>query len=201
VGFVLLALVMYGLTFAIGMRCITDGKLFIQQDLLKTLDLPKTTSIIGAIYFISRIVRFVSNFLFVRIYGKCKLATIFIYTGSLVCAFVALLSGAMVTPLYGKIALLACGYFLVLFSIDPTKLFVQQVIIKYTPNEQHRDWFSYMGLLYDIFMLVMSTAFSAVVAKYSMGTEMWGMLILATIAVVLACVLVCVLKKRRPVEE
>lgn len=65
---VLLIIMSYGMFYPIVNSGQSNGKLFIQQELLKSFNVEKTALIIGAILCVSRIVRVVSNIVFNKIY-------------------------------------------------------------------------------------------------------------------------------------
>lgn len=65
-------LISYGLFYPIVNSGQSNGKLFIQQELLKLYDVEKTALIIGAILCVSRIVRLISNIKFDKIHKKYK---------------------------------------------------------------------------------------------------------------------------------
>ena len=67
---VLFIIISYGLFYPIVNSGQSNGKLFIQQELLKNFNVEKTALIIGLILCISRIVRVISNILFNKIYIK-----------------------------------------------------------------------------------------------------------------------------------
>ena len=69
---IIVLLVSYGLFYPIVNSGQSNGKLFIQQELLLNFDVEKTALIVGAILSISRIVRVISNILFNKIYKKYK---------------------------------------------------------------------------------------------------------------------------------
>ena len=67
---IILLIISYGLFFPIVNSGQSNGKLFIQQELLLNFDVEKTALIIGAILCISRIVRVISNIIFNKIHKK-----------------------------------------------------------------------------------------------------------------------------------
>ena len=69
---IIVLIISYGLFYPIVNSGQSNGKLFIQQELLLNFDVERTALIIGAILCISRIVRVVSNIGFNRIHSKYK---------------------------------------------------------------------------------------------------------------------------------
>ena len=69
---IIVLIVSYGLFYPIVNSGQSNGKLFIQQELLLNFDVEKTALIIGAILCISRIVRVISNMAFNKIHSKYK---------------------------------------------------------------------------------------------------------------------------------
>lgn len=69
---IIVLIVSYGLFYPIVNSGQSNGKLFIQQELLLNFDVEKTALIIGVILCISRVVRVVSNIAFNKIHNKYK---------------------------------------------------------------------------------------------------------------------------------
>ena len=69
---VIILIISYGLFFSVVNSGQENGKLLIQQELLKNFNVENTALIIGAIICISRIVRVIGNVMFNKIYKKLK---------------------------------------------------------------------------------------------------------------------------------
>jgi hypothetical protein len=72
----------------------SNGMLFLQENLLETLDVDKTALMIGAVIAISRIVRVFSDMIFLRIYKRLKSKVGILLPLLLTLAFMLLLLGS-----------------------------------------------------------------------------------------------------------
>ena len=183
--FIIMAIVVYSLFYPIVNNGQSDGKLFIQQQVLLDFNLENTSLIIGAIVCVSRIIRVLSNVGFAKIY--CK------YEEKLGIAFPVMLSGAIGLILFGsfipqvlvKIIVMGIGYTVILFARDPFNLYMQDVILANTPKEQHQTLLTMLQFGVKITTAGMGLCFSAVLLTYPMALVMALMLAISTIDIVL----------------
>ena len=154
--FLLLALLSFSLLFAAISNGIGDNKLFMQHCLLPHISVQQVATLIGIVYFLSRLARLLSNVFFVRLYRKCKENTGFAVWSTALVGFSLVIAGAYLPGIWAKVSVMGAGYVLTLFACDPTKLYIQQVIVRYTPRQQHRTLFAYMGLSFSIFTALAS---------------------------------------------
>ena len=75
--FIIMAIVVYSLYYPIVNNGQSDGKLFIQQQVLLDFNIENTSLIIGAIVCASRIIRVLSNVAFAKIYCKYILRAVY----------------------------------------------------------------------------------------------------------------------------
>ncbi len=193
--FVLLTIVVYGIAFTAGMSGIEDAKLFIQQDLLKKISLGLTATIIGEIFFLARLGRLLSNMIFVQLYAKLRLKTGIFITGMLACAYGSLLLGSVIQVLPVKVLVMAVGYLMILFVVDPTRHYVQQIFVQYAPREQHQNLFAYMGFAYNLCTGISSVVFSLVLLRFTMGSVMVICFVMSAVSIVLMCMMYKLLVK------
>ena len=184
--FVILAIAAFGLFYPVVTSGQSEGKLFIQQNLLAELSLDDTSLIIGAILCVSRIVRVVSNILLVRIYEKCRAKMGILLTFSLGLSIAFLLFGSFITPLFIKIIIMALGYVIILFIRDPFKLYIQDILFDYTPKEQHQTLLTLMEFAVKIGTAGTGFIFTLVLLKYSLTVVMAISLFVAIVEIVLS---------------
>ena len=196
-SFAILAIVAYGLGYTAVMNGIADAKLFIQQDIMKQASIEMTATIVGAIYFLSRVARLFSNMIFVRLYNSLRLKTGIFLASVTVLAFGCMLLGIFISFLPIKIFVMGTGYVVMLFCCDPIRHYTQQMFILYAPKEQHQDLFTYMGLAYQICSLVNGAIFSVVLLRFTMNSVMLILVATAVMFVVLMCMLHRHLVRRR----
>ncbi len=183
--FIILAIVVYSLFYPIVNNGQSDGKLFIQQQVLLDFSIENTALIIGAIVCVSRIIRVLSNIAFSKIY--CK------YQEKLGIAFPVILSGSISLMLFGsfipqvlvKILVMGIGYTIILFARDPFNLYMQDVILANTPKEQHQTLLTMLQFGVKITTAFMGLGFSAILISYPMIVIMALMLAISTIDIAL----------------
>jgi len=183
---IVMAIVVYALFYPIVANGQSDGKLFIQQQVLLEFDIDHTSLIIGAIICVSRILRVFSNVIFAKLYYK--------YQGKLGTALPVALSIAIALMLFGsfipqvlvKIVVMGVGYTIILFARDPFKIYMQDVIFENTPKEQHQTLITMMEFGVKLTTAAMGLAFSAILISRPMVIVMALMLGISTIDIVLS---------------
>lgn len=184
--FVVLAIVVYGLFYPVVTSGQSDGKLFIQQNLLAELSIDNTSLVIGGIICFSRIVRVVSNMLFARIYKRYYLKVGIMLTVSLGLSIALLLFGSFVPQLFIRITAMALGYMIILFIRDPFRLYIQDVLFDHTPKEQHQTLMTLMEFAVKVGTTGTGFLFTLVLLKYSMAVVMAITLFIAVIEIILS---------------
>jgi len=184
--FIIMAIVVYALFYPIVNNGQSDGKLFIQQQVLLDFNLDNTSLIIGAIVCVSRIIRVVSNIGFVKLYYKYqeKLGVVLPVMLSLSIAF--MLFGSLIPQVFFKIIVMGIGYTIILFARDPFKLYMQDVIFENTPKEQHQTLLTMLEFGVKITTAGMGLGFSAILISYPMIVVMALMLAISIIDIVLS---------------
>lgn len=184
--FILLAIVVYGLFYPIITSGQSEGKLFIQQQLLLDFDVDRTSLIIGVILCVSRVIRVLSNLAFTYIYRKYQ-AKVGIFLPALLCVSLGLLMLGSFIPVTGiKIVIMGLGYVIILFLRDPFRLYIQDVILENTAKEYHQTLLTVLEFSVKIGTAVMSLGFTLVLLKYPMVVVMAIMLAVALIEVLLS---------------
>lgn len=181
-----MAIVVYSLFYPIVNNGQSDGKLFIQQQVLLDFNLDNTSLIIGAIVCVSRIIRVVSNIGFAKLYYKYqeKLGIVLPVMLSLSIAF--MLFGSFVPQVFVKILVMGIGYTIILFARDPFKLYMQDVIFENTPKEQHQTLLTMLEFGVKITTAGMGLGFSALLISYPMIVIMALMLVISMIDIILS---------------
>lgn len=184
--FIIMAIVVYSFFYPIVNNGQTDGKLFIQQQILLDFNIDDTSLIIGAIICISRIIRVFSNVVFAKLYYK--------YQGKLGIALPVMLSSSIAFMLFGsfipqvfvKIIVMGIGYTIILFARDPFKLYMQDVIFENTPKEQHQTLLTMLEFGVKLTTAGIGLGFSAILISYPMIVIMALMLAISTIDIALS---------------
>lgn len=184
--FIIMALVVYALFYPIVNNGQTDGKLFIQQQILLDFNVDNTSLIIGAVVCVSRIIRVFSNVVFARLYYE--------YQGKLGVALPVMLSlsigfmlfGSLIPQVFIKIIVMAIGYTIILFARDPFRLYMQDVLFENTPKEQHQTLLTVLEFGVKLTTAGMGLVFSAILISYQMIVIMAIMLVIAMINIALS---------------
>ena len=184
--FIIMAIVVYSFFYPIVNNGQTDGKLFIQQQILLDFNIDDTSLIIGAIVCVSRIIRVFSNVVFAKLYYK--------YRGKLGIALPVMLSSSISFMLFGslfpqvfvKIIIMGIGYTIILFVRDPFKLYMQDVIFENTPKEQHQTLLTMLEFGVKLTSVVMGLGYSAILLSYPMSVVMAIMLAVSTVNIALS---------------
>ena len=186
---IIFAVILYSLFYSIVGNGQSEGKLFIQQNILLDFDVDQTSLIIGAIICVSRIIRVISNIIFEKLYKK--------YLDKMGIALPTLLGTSMGLMLFGsfipqiiaKILVMAVGYTIVLFIRDPFNLYIQDVIFANTPKEQHQALLTVLVFGVKIATAGIGLAFSAILLNYPMRVIMAIMFAISFIVIILSIIL------------
>ena len=184
--FIIMAIVVYSFFYPIVNNGQTDGKLFIQQQILIDFNIDDTSLIIGAIVCVSRIIRVFSNVVFAKLYykfqGKLGIALPVMLSSSI--AF--MLFGSLIPQVFVKIIVMGIGYTVILFARDPFKLYMQDVVFENTPKEQHQTLLTMLEFGVKLTTAGFGLGFSAILISYPMIVIMALMLAISTIDIALS---------------
>lgn len=179
-GFLIIVIVSYGLFVPIANSGQSNGKLFIQQELLLNFDVEKTSLILGAILCISRIVRVFSNILFNKIYKKLRDKVCGLLAIMLLFSILFMVLGFYIkNNLILKFLIMSIGYIIILFIRDPFVAYMQNLVLSNSNNENQQFLLTKMNLARMIMRAIMSLAFSMVLVKCPLITVISILLILA----------------------
>lgn len=193
---VLLIIISYGLFYPIVNSGQSNGKLFIQQELLKSFDVEKTALIIGAILCVSRIVRVISNILFNKIHKKYKNKVGFLLPILLLSSLLLLVGGYLISSsIILKILIMGLGYIIILFIRDPFKVYMQDLALKNTDKSKQQTLLTTLDLSRKIIRAIMSLSFTVILVNNPMIIVIIILIILAIIEVVISLYLYRVINK------
>lgn len=183
---IVLTIFVFGLFYPIVQNGQSDGKLFIQQQLLLDFSLEETSLIIGVMLVFSRIVRVLSNLVFPKVYRKLK-ATVGILLPVLLFSSVALmLFGSLIPWILPKILVMSFGYIIILFIRDPFRLYIQDVVLARTAREHHQTLLTTMEFAVKVGTAATSLCFTLVLLEHTMLEVMGIMLGIGLIEVLLS---------------
>ena len=188
-GFLILIILAYSIFYPIVNNGQSEGKLFIQQNLMIDFDLENTALIIGAIVCVSRVIRVLSNLAFPRIYKKYQSKVGVAMPILLGTAMGCLLFGSFIPQIVIKIIVMAAGYTVILFVRDPFKLYIQDVVFASTPKEQHQTLLTMLEFGVKIGGAGMGLGFSAILLASPMVTVMAIMFAISVVEIILCLIL------------
>lgn len=187
--FIVLAIVLYAVFYAIVTNGQNEGKLFIQQQILLDFDVDKTALIIGAIVCVSRVIRVLSNVIFARVYEKYQAKTGVALPLLLTFSIACLLFGSLIPSIIVKIFVMGLGYTIILFVRDPFKLYIQDLVFDHTSKEQHQTLLTVLEFGVKIATAGIGLAFSAILLHAPMIAIIAIMLAIAVMAIVISMIL------------
>lgn len=166
---IVILLISYSLFYPIVNSGQENGKLFIQQELLKYFDVEKTALIIGAILSISRIVRVFSNISFNKVHRKIKDKVEIVLPILLSISLILIIIGALISSsVILKITIMSLGYIIILFIRDPFKVYMQDLALKNSNKEYQATLLTTMELFRKIGRAIMSLAFTTILVDNPM---------------------------------
>ena len=181
---IIFIIISYGLFYPIVNSGQSNGKLFIQQELLKNFDVEKTALIIGGILCISRIVRVISNISFNKIHKKYKRKVGFLLPFLLSLSLCLMVGGYVITySIILKILIMSLGYVIVLFIRDPFKVYMQDLALKKVEKEQQQSLLTTLDLSRKIVRAIMSLSFTAILVNNPMIVVITILIILSVIEI------------------
>ncbi len=182
----IIAILLYSIFYSIVTNGQNEGKLFIQQQVLLDFDIDKTSLIIGAIVCVSRIIRVISNIVFVKLYDKHKSKVGVALPVLLGISIGSMLFGSFIPHVITKILVMGFGYIIILFIRDPFKLYIQDVVFESTPKEAHQTLITVLEFGVKIATAGIGLGFSAILLSYPMITIIAIMFATSAIQIVLS---------------
>lgn len=183
---IIVLLISYGLFYPIVNSGQSNGKLFIQQELLLNFSVEKTALIVGVILCISRIVMVISNISFNKIHNKYKEKVGVILPILLLISIILMIIGYFVgTSVILKFSIMSLGYIIILFIRDPFKVYMQDLALRNVGKEGQQTLLTTMELSRKVVRAIMSLSFTMILVNNPMITVMKILLILSIIEILI----------------
>lgn len=183
---IILLLISYGLFYPIVNSGQSNGKLFIQQELLLNFSVEKTALIIGGILCLSRIVRVISNISFNRIHNKYKEKIGVILPILLSISIILMIIGSFIAnSLILKFSIMSLGYIIILFIRDPFKVYIQYLALRNVGREGQQTLLTTMELSRKVVRAIMSLSFTMILVNNPMITVIAILSILSIIEILI----------------
>lgn len=184
---IIILIISHGLFYPIVNSGQSNGKLFIQQELLLNFDVEKTALIIGAILCISRIVRVVSNIAFNKIHSKYKEKVGVILPILLSMSIILMILGSFIrNSVIIKFGIMSLGYIIILFIRDPFKVYMQDLALRKVGKEGQQSLLTTMELSRKIGRAIMSLSFTMILVNNPMITVIAILFILSIIEILVS---------------
>lgn len=184
---IIILIISYGLFYPIVNSGQSNGKLFIQQELLLNFDVEKTALIIGAILCISRIVRVVSNIAFNKIHDKYKEKVGVILPILLSISIILMIMGSFIgNSVIIKFGIMSLGYIIILFIRDPFKVYMQDLALRKVGKEGQQSLLTTMELSRKTGRAIMSLSFTIILVNNPMITVIAILFILSIIEILIS---------------
>lgn len=166
---IIFILLSYGLFYPMVNSGQSNGKLFIQQELLKLYDVEKTSLIIGAILCVSRMVRLISNLKFDKIHKKYEDKVGIMLPVALSISLILMIIGYNISNMpVMKFVIMGLGYVIILFIRDPFKVYMQDLVLKNTDKNSQQTLLTTMELSREIVRTIISLNFTVILVKNPM---------------------------------
>lgn len=184
---IIVLIVSYGFFYPIVNSGQSNGKLFIQQELLLNYDVETTALIIGAILCISRIIRVISNIVFNKIHSKYKERVGVILPILLSISIILMIMGSLIiNSTILKFSVMSLGYIIILFVRDPFKVYMQDLALKNIEKEKQQSLLTTMELSRKIVRAIMSLSFTIILVNNPMITVITILFILSIIEILVS---------------
>ncbi len=177
--FILLLMVFYGVFYGILTYAQDDAKLFIQDALSMDFSENTTALVIGAILFISRVVRVGANIVYAKAHKALQNTAGILMAALLFLSFVLLISGFFIqgNPIL-KYTVMCLGYLAILFVRDPMKIYINDLALKNTEVKDHQRVIMVLELFKKILVSLVGITVSAILVS---NTMMVALLFLASL--------------------
>lgn len=184
---IILVLISYGMFFPIVNSGQSNGKLFIQQELLLNFNIEKTAIIIGIILSVSRIVRVISNVIFGKIHKKYKDKVGVMLPILLLVSCILMILGSFVKDfIILKFSIMSFGYIIILFIRDPFKVYMQDLALKNIDKNAQATLLTTMELARKIARAIISFSFTLILIDNPMITVITILCILSIIEILVS---------------
>ena len=184
---IILLIISYGLFYPIVNSGQTNGKLFIQQELLLNFNVEKTALIIGFILSISRIVRVISNIAFNKIHNKYKEKVGVILPILLCASTIFMILGYFIrNSIILKFSIMSFGYIIILFIRDPFKVYIQDLALRNVGKEGQQSLLTTMELSRKIVRAIMSLGFTMILVNNPMIIVVTILFVLSIIEIIIS---------------
>ena len=193
---IIFIIISYGLFYPVVSSGQSNGKLFIQQELLKSFDVEKTALILGGIICVSRIVRVISNLGFNKIHKKCDNKVSYILPFLLFLSLCLMVGGYFISySVILKFLIMGLGYIIILFVRDPFRVYMQDLALKKSEKIQQQSLLTVLDLSRKIVNAIISLIFTVILIDNAMAVVMVILIILSVVEIFISLYLYRLVKE------
>lgn len=178
--------IIYAVFYGIIVNGQQNTKLFIQYNLAEIYNIEKVSIYLGIIVVFSRLSRLIGSVVFGKVYYKIKDKSLLILSAILVASFILTTIGFLVKLSALKFILMTIGFCIILAVRDPFRLYINDIVLKITKNEEKQKAISYIGFSRKFGTTIGSLLVSAVLLKWEMIYVIIGIGILSIIDFLIA---------------
>lgn len=194
---ILIIIISYGIFVPIVNSGQSNGKLFIQQELLTIFNEENTAIILGIILAVSRIVRVISNMSFNKMYEKLKDKVAILLTTLLHISLVLMSIGSfMHFSTIIKFIIMSLGYIIILFIRDPFNVYMQNLALDSVEKEEQQTILTTISLARKIIRALMSFVFTLILIDYPMIIVIGILVILSLMEILISLKLYKMITKK-----
>lgn len=176
-----LIILLYGSFYAAISMGQENSKLFMQNNMEQFLSLDRVVIYLSYFIIISRIIRLISNSVFLKVYDKLKDKIIYLIGFSLIFAFVLLLLGNIIGKGMIGIIIMGIGFMIFLAIRDPFENYMRTILLENCAEKFHDISIVYIALSRKIGNLILSGAISVILLTKSYEYVMIFLMILSII--------------------
>lgn len=178
--------IIYAIFYGIIVNGQQNTKLFIQYNLAEIYNIEKVSIYLGIIVVFSRLSRLIGSVVFGKVYYKIKDKSLLILTAILVISFILTTIGFLVELKVLKFILMTIGFCIILAVRDPFRLYINDIVLKITKNEEKQKAISYIGFSRKFGTTIGSLLVTAILLKWEMIYVIIGIGILSIIDFLIA---------------
>ncbi len=185
-GILVLSILSFGSFFGIVNNGQADGKLFVQDEMLKLLSQQTTALFIGVMLFVSRVVRVLANTVYARVYRKMGDTAGILLAAFLVLSFALLLTGNALGAVPAiKFTVMGIGYIIVLFIRDPFKLYINNIVLLNSAPKDHQQLMMLLEMARKLMAVAISFSVTWILSSHPM---VWAVVLYCILALISAAV-------------
>ena len=173
----------------------TNGKLFIQKEMLGFLSIQQTSMYLISIIAVSRIIRVTSNLFFPKIYNKLKSKVLYVIIIMFIISHMLFIFGSAFNNMTG-IWIMSIGYFIFLAIRDPYQTSIKDILLNNCDKDNQEEAITYLVLSKNLQKLIFSSIITLILLKHDLTIIFYMFLILSIVELFIITKLYKLLKNK-----